>query len=506
MSHVDEGILHAYLDGALDALSDAGELPDGATAADVRAHLDSCADCRARLETERAVRESAGLVMHDLPSPGSIVPELPALTTPSPRRKRWVPIGWAASIVLAVGAGWIGSEVWRTDVSSLPFERSETPSSPRGAVSGSVSPDIRASAAGMAATDAGEFEQAAAAEPERARDAATAAQPERARDAVNSSYAAGSSDATTSAGAESGSTATADSKARSAAPAAGVAAAASAAGDDVRADAAARAPLGEPAPTPGPPALAQAATALPPSPAPPVIAGADRFTGRSETPLGSSLISRDQEMGLTSISDTRTNLTDAQNGFASRMQEMTAFNTIIAREQAHRIHFVEASPADLISLADQIFLVEDASAPSIEAAREIGQTVVRVRQTTASGEQVELVTWRQHAVMLESLVVTGSPSEVRSLAQAGKEPRAAQAGNARSEARERGARTEAADAPPQQDTAGSVTVVMQPRIRTLADDRRELVLRTADASVWIAVRARLGEEELRALAQRLTIR
>jgi hypothetical protein len=28
MPHVDEGILHAYLDGALDALSDAGELPD----------------------------------------------------------------------------------------------------------------------------------------------------------------------------------------------------------------------------------------------------------------------------------------------------------------------------------------------------------------------------------------------------------------------------------------------------------------------------------------------
>src|SRR5690606_32012518 len=97
MSHVDDGTLHAYLDGALDALSDAGELPDGMTGADVTSHLSTCADCRARLEAERAVRESAGAVLGDLPMPGQHVPDLPALDTTRPRRMRRVPLSWAAS-------------------------------------------------------------------------------------------------------------------------------------------------------------------------------------------------------------------------------------------------------------------------------------------------------------------------------------------------------------------------------------------------------------------------
>ena len=56
MSHVDEGVLHAYLDGALDAF--------GASEAErIRAHLTECAPCRARLEEERAVRAEASSIL-----------------------------------------------------------------------------------------------------------------------------------------------------------------------------------------------------------------------------------------------------------------------------------------------------------------------------------------------------------------------------------------------------------------------------------------------------------
>src|SRR5687767_5997338 len=57
MPHVDEGVLHAYLDGALDALHEGGALPDAMTPADVISHLDACADCRARLNIERDIRQ-----------------------------------------------------------------------------------------------------------------------------------------------------------------------------------------------------------------------------------------------------------------------------------------------------------------------------------------------------------------------------------------------------------------------------------------------------------------
>src|SRR5690606_40448253 len=56
MSHVHEGALHAYLDGALD------ELPAG-EARRVRMHLERCGTCRQRLERERAVRSEAEAIL-----------------------------------------------------------------------------------------------------------------------------------------------------------------------------------------------------------------------------------------------------------------------------------------------------------------------------------------------------------------------------------------------------------------------------------------------------------
>ena len=56
MSHVREGELHAYLDGALDRL--------GTDVADrVRYHLAECEDCQSRIEQERELRERASALL-----------------------------------------------------------------------------------------------------------------------------------------------------------------------------------------------------------------------------------------------------------------------------------------------------------------------------------------------------------------------------------------------------------------------------------------------------------
>jgi hypothetical protein len=107
MSHVDEGALHAYLDGALD------EYP-AAEAERVRDHLARCPECADRLEWERRVREHATAIL-GLAVPEVTVPsleELRAYVRSMPPSRTWASVrlyrlGWAASVVLAVGAGWM---------------------------------------------------------------------------------------------------------------------------------------------------------------------------------------------------------------------------------------------------------------------------------------------------------------------------------------------------------------------------------------------------------------
>lgn len=106
MSHVDEGALHAYLDGALD------EYPL-ADAERIRAHLDACGACAARLEVERRVRSDAHAML-GLAAPVVDVPtfeELRAYVQRTAQQRRDTTriqrLGWAASVVLALGAGWV---------------------------------------------------------------------------------------------------------------------------------------------------------------------------------------------------------------------------------------------------------------------------------------------------------------------------------------------------------------------------------------------------------------
>jgi hypothetical protein len=107
MSHVDEGALHAYLDGALD------EYPP-AEARGVREHLKDCAECAERLEEERRIRQDASAIL-GLATPDVDVPSFEELkayvqaTRPTVGRPtlRLYRLGWAASVILALGVGWM---------------------------------------------------------------------------------------------------------------------------------------------------------------------------------------------------------------------------------------------------------------------------------------------------------------------------------------------------------------------------------------------------------------
>jgi hypothetical protein len=113
MSHVDEGLLHAYLDGAFDA--------DAVERSDIETHLALCADCRVRLEDARRLRDDAQDVLAQLVPPASPAPawseiveahaqrsgSSPAGSVGPRRRRPFVPMAWAASLILALGAGWM---------------------------------------------------------------------------------------------------------------------------------------------------------------------------------------------------------------------------------------------------------------------------------------------------------------------------------------------------------------------------------------------------------------
>lgn len=98
MSHVDDGSLHAYLDGELSAVERTR----------LETHLAECAACRARRDEERALIERAGqlLGLATPPGPERAMPPLHQLRHPRPRLFGMVPFAWAATIVLALGIGW----------------------------------------------------------------------------------------------------------------------------------------------------------------------------------------------------------------------------------------------------------------------------------------------------------------------------------------------------------------------------------------------------------------
>jgi len=95
MSHLEEGVLHALLDGELRS----------ADLAAVEAHLAGCGTCKARLEEARRFKTEALALIIELDG----VPDARPQDQPRPgtRIPAWLPrMAWAATIVLAVGLGW----------------------------------------------------------------------------------------------------------------------------------------------------------------------------------------------------------------------------------------------------------------------------------------------------------------------------------------------------------------------------------------------------------------
>jgi len=104
MSHVDDGMLHAYLDGELAP----------ADARGVDAHLAQCPDCRRRLDEERALIARAAELLALATPPDRQVPPFRAGDLKAPTRVWWrvrLPLAWAATVALALGIGsYLGRE------------------------------------------------------------------------------------------------------------------------------------------------------------------------------------------------------------------------------------------------------------------------------------------------------------------------------------------------------------------------------------------------------------
>ncbi len=106
MSHLDEGQLHAYLDGE-------GTAGDGGGRQGIEQHLAECPQCRDRLEQARGIRDQARTVLRAAgPASLSALPFEAVLERAARKRARRytirpaVGLAWAASLGLALTVGW----------------------------------------------------------------------------------------------------------------------------------------------------------------------------------------------------------------------------------------------------------------------------------------------------------------------------------------------------------------------------------------------------------------
>ncbi|MBK9549898.1 MAG: zf-HC2 domain-containing protein [Gemmatimonadetes bacterium] len=96
-SHLDDGTIHELLDGEIPS----AQLPP------LQAHLASCAECRARLESAREMVDFSDELVELLDDPPVAAPVATVVTPLPSRSSPWIrQLAWAASIAVAVGAGW----------------------------------------------------------------------------------------------------------------------------------------------------------------------------------------------------------------------------------------------------------------------------------------------------------------------------------------------------------------------------------------------------------------
>ncbi len=167
MPHVDEGTLHAYLDG---------ELPS-AERKTLETHFAECASCRTQLAEERALLERASALLGATRPVERPVPPFEQLRPRAPKRSPWrvrTPVAWAASIALALGLGYYLHEPVAHPAAAIPEQAEEpktapttpTPSRPARNLAPAPAPTVatippaRRDSAAAAATVAGAMERA----------------------------------------------------------------------------------------------------------------------------------------------------------------------------------------------------------------------------------------------------------------------------------------------------------------------------------------------------------
>jgi len=105
MQHLDEGLLHELVDGEIPST----DLPP------IQAHLAACSECRARLEEAREFAGEAERLVETIELPERDTPR-GAVIAPSPRARPWGrDLAWAATVVVAVGAGYLARGESRPD-------------------------------------------------------------------------------------------------------------------------------------------------------------------------------------------------------------------------------------------------------------------------------------------------------------------------------------------------------------------------------------------------------
>jgi len=96
MPHLDDGVLHAMVDG---------EIPSAELVA-VQAHLAGCDSCRARLAEARAFAAEAVMLVEQVEPPGTGRQDGKTAGRQDGGLGPWRRLAWAASVVLAVGLGY----------------------------------------------------------------------------------------------------------------------------------------------------------------------------------------------------------------------------------------------------------------------------------------------------------------------------------------------------------------------------------------------------------------
>ncbi|HSJ13790.1 MAG TPA: hypothetical protein VK939_05215 [Longimicrobiales bacterium] len=357
MSHVDEGTLHAYLD-SLERGPAAGAL-SAAERGTVDAHVAQCSACAAALAEARTLRERAGTVLAsaaptiDMPPFESMSARRPASRTP----RRWVPLAWAASLVMAVGSGWIASELWRSGaVQPAAEQRAAGRTAEPGPARGSA-PQLADAETGMEAADAADANADIAAPSPRA------------------GVAPASGESPAGAGARERDTRQAAAPDRSV-PETGVAAAAAAAESAVPGLAAARAARPDTPMVVVPSAANEQRNALLESRPPTPAAGESRAQLKSAAPTAPAppaALSR--EAVVPAADDAAANARDTLAYAGDAAVEWEAIGMSAAAQRL-------GAPLELLAEA------------SVLAVASAEPGVVRVRQRLPSGAEAELVQWR----------------------------------------------------------------------------------------------------------------